>query len=245
MFPYYVNVFRLNTVEINYTFYRFPSVGVFSYYAKNAPEGFDFTVKLFSGITHEPWKNWHVAQVDRRLCREFVEAIKPLTQSGRLGCLLAQFPSSMRCTKHAWQYLLSLRDAMGGLPLVYEFRHRGWVSEHTIAELKKAGIGFCAVDGPQVGSLMPLVPAVTSDIAYLRLHGRSKDWYINPAHRYDYFYSEEELLRLIPIINNMASKSRRMYIQFNNCHAGAALRNVKMMQYLLGIEMPPFQRVLF
>jgi uncharacterized protein YecE (DUF72 family) len=245
MFPYYVNQYRLNTVEINYTFYRFPSTKVFEYYANNSPVEFDFTVKLFSGITHDPWISSSQAKVDKSLCARFIEAIKPITQQGKLGCLLAQFPQHMRCTERAWDYLISLRDSLGGLPIVYEFRHKQWISESTITRLKELGIGFCAVDGPLVGSLLPLVPAVTSDIAYLRLHGRNTNWYSDPPHRYDYMYSEGELRKLIPTIGSMASKSRAMYIEFNNCHAGAALRNVKMMQFFLGIDLMPTQRALF
>lgn len=240
MFGYYVNQFRLNTVEINYTYYRLPTARGFDYYAKRSPDGFDFAVKLFGGITHEPWKNSSSSQ----LCNRFIEGIRPLIESKKLGCILAQFPPDLRPSRKSWDLLYALQEALGGLPLVYEFRNRAWATAETVETLKQAGIGFCTVDAPQIGSLMPFVPAVTSDIAYLRLHGRNPMWFADPSQRYDHLYSNDELENLLPEICSMASQCRTMYIQFNNCHAGAAVKNVQMIMYLLGIDCQPIQRSL-
>lgn len=245
MFSCCVDQYRLNTVEINYTYYRLPIAKTFDCLIWKSPKDFDFTVKLFGGITHEPIENYPPAQADTHLCSQFLEGIRPLVESGKLGCILAQFPARLQRSPEAWKYLMSLPKALSGLPLVYEFRNKGWVCKETMDMLKEAGIGFCAVDEPQVGSLMPLVPMVTSEIAYLRLHGRNTNWYTDPSQRYDYFYSEDELKKFIPTINSMASRSSTIYVQFNNCHSGAALRNVKMLQALLGMDFPPMQRGLF
>ncbi len=245
MFDYYLNQFRLNTVEINYTFYSMPCPPVFEFYARRVPDYFDFAIKLYNELTHKPCLTNQPDMPDKDLCLRFLAGIQPLTESGKLGCLLAQFPPHLKPSLKAWDYLKALRDELGSNKLVYEFRNKAWVSDHAITTLKREGIGFCAVDCPQVGPLMPLVPAVTSKIAYLRLHGRNMNWFKDKSVRYDYFYSEEELKKLLPIVNRMASMSSTVYIQFNNCHAGAALRNVKMMQYLLGLDVPPIQGVLF
>lgn len=246
MFDYYVNQFRLNTVELNFTYYKMPTARAFESYSKKSPDGFDFTVKLFNGITHEPWLNASNSSVDNRLCDRFLEGIYPLTEAGKIGCLLAQFPPHMRPSEQSWDYLLSLRDALKfEHNLVFEFRNKEWISTDTIETLRREEIGFCAVDEPQIGPLMPLVPAVTSDIAYLRLHGRNKKWFKDKTVRYDYLYSEQELTEFLPTVEQMAAKSETIYIQFNNCHVGSALRNVKTMQYLLGLDLPPMQGVLF
>lgn len=239
MFAYYVGHYRPNTVEINYTYYRQPVARTFESMIKKSPEDFMFTVKLFGGITHEAMRP------EPTICNQFLQGIEPLIESKMLGCILAQFPPMFQPGKKAWDFLLSLPEALDGLPLVYEFRNKEWASEATNHALKKAGIGYCAVDGPQVGPLMPLVPAVTSDIGYLRLHGRNMNWFKDPAHRYDYLYSEDELKSFIPIINQMAAESTVLYVQFNNCHAGAALRNVKMLQFLMDLDLPPMQGELF
>ena len=246
MFAYYVDQFRLNSVEINYTYYRMPATQVFRFYARQSPDSFHFTVKLLSSITHDPWIGRSpAAAVDKDLCAWFMAGVQPLMDSGKLGCILAQFPHQMRPGRRAWDHLLSLREALDRYPLVYEFRNKAWVSEQTIAALRQMRVGFCVVDKPQLGPLMPLVPAITSDVAYLRLHGRNAKWFEDRSVRYDYLYSERELRGLLPTIHSMASGSSRVYIQFNNCHAGSALRNVKTMQYLLGLDLPPVQGVLF
>ncbi|MFQ3549492.1 MAG: DUF72 domain-containing protein [Armatimonadota bacterium] len=245
MFLYYINQYRPNSVEINYTYYKQPSAKVFEYYVKNSPKDFDVVVKLFGGITHKSFKSIPPIKADKTVCTQFLEGIKPLAESGKLGCLLAQFPESLKPSSRTWGYLHSIQDEMGDLPLVYEFRNKEWISEKNLVSLKLSGIGFCVVDEPKLGELMPLYPAVTSDIAYLRLHGRNPNWYTNPDFRYDYLYSEEELSEFIPIIEKLSSESKVMYIFFNNCHAGSALRNVKMMQNILGMGMLPMQGILF
>lgn len=241
MFSYYVDQFRFNTVEINYTYYRLPVARTLETLVKKSPKDFDFTVKLYGGITHEPWQHSPPTQVDKEMCRQFLEGIKPLAESGKLGGLLAQFPSSFRSSTETWNYLLSLPELLGVNPMVYEFRNKEWMSEETVKTLERIGIGFCVVDEPQVGSLMPLFPVVTSNVAYLRLHGRNRDWFNDPSHRYDYLYSEEELKGLLPIIDSLASQENVLYIQFNNCHAGSAVQNGKMLRALLGIDLPPVQ----
>lgn len=245
MFAYYIENFRLNSVEINYTYYKMPSRKVFDHYVLRSPDDFKFAVKLHSGITHEPWVNGLTGELDVGLCSEFVSGIAPLTESGKLGCLLAQFPPHLQPGPEAWEYLYALKEAFSCFPLVFEFRNKKWMDERVFEALREAEIGFCAVDEPQIGPLMPLVPEVTSRIAYLRMHGRSPKWFSDSSLRYDYLYSEDELKTFIPAIEVMRSKSDSLYIQFNNCHAGSAVRNVKMMQYLLDLDVPPLQGVLF
>lgn len=244
MFAYYLNNFGMNSVEINYTYYKMPARKVFQHYAAITPEDFRFSVKLFSGITHEPWIGERSGKLDQAACSGFLEGIYPLVDVGRLGCLLAQFPPHLTPTENAWQYLYSLKEAFFDLPLVYEFRNKRWISQTTFAALRNAGIGFCAVDQPQIGPLMPLVPEVTSDTSYLRLHGRSANWFSDSKLRYDYLYSEEELRSFLPDIRQMQSQSKIMFIQFNNCHAGSAVRNAQMMKQLLDMDVPPTQGVL-
>lgn len=245
MFAYYLEQFRLNSVEINYTYYQMPSYRVFAAYDRKTPNDFRFAVKLFSGITHTPWIKPGVPGLDSDGCTRFMDAVSPLAQSGKLGCVLAQFPPHMKPCPAAWDFILGLRSLLKGCSLVCEFRHRAWVTEHTLVLLRRAGIGYCAVDEPQVGPLMPLVPAVTSEIGYLRLHGRNPTWFEPSSLRYDYLYSSDELEALLPVVKSMSAHSSVLYIQFNNCHAGSAVKNVKMMQYLLDLDIPPLQGVLF
>jgi hypothetical protein len=49
-FDFYAKVF--NTVEVNATFYRFPTEKMVQAWYRKGPEGFLFTLKAFRGITH-------------------------------------------------------------------------------------------------------------------------------------------------------------------------------------------------
>ena len=84
---------------------------------------------------------------------------------------------------------------------------------------------------------MPFVNEVTSDIGYLRFHGRNTNWFNAPtSERYNYLYSNEELKGFIPEIEKMEKNSERAYIYFNNCHAGKAVRNAQTLKDKLGLS---------
>lgn len=81
MFAYCIDHYRLNAVEINYTYYRQPVARTFESMIKKCPEDFLFTVKLFGGITHEGLKP------DPACCSQFMDGVKPITEAGMLGVL--------------------------------------------------------------------------------------------------------------------------------------------------------------
>jgi len=54
---YYSHALGLNTVEINYTYYRLPVAATSAAMARKVPDGFDFTVRSYSGMTHEIWED--------------------------------------------------------------------------------------------------------------------------------------------------------------------------------------------
>lgn len=51
--------------------------------------------------------------------------------------------------------------------------------------------------------------------------------------RYDYDYSERELSEWLGRLNELAKQAKQTYLFFNNCHAGQAARNAKLMEELL------------
>jgi uncharacterized protein YecE (DUF72 family) len=86
--------------------------------------------------------------------------------------------------------------------------------------------------------------ATTPD-AYVRFHGRNAvNWWgpravagegtaTRGGDRYDWDYSRDELGSWMRKITQLAEQSRRVYLFFNNCHAGQAARSAKLMQELL------------
>ncbi|MCX6084921.1 MAG: DUF72 domain-containing protein, partial [Caldiserica bacterium] len=131
-------------------------------------------------------------------------------------------------------FLLMTRDLLPRLPLSIEFRDRSWHNEGTLTFLRQERLGYVAVDEPQLRNLLPLVPAVTSDVAYLRLHGRNSSWFgASREERYDYLYSKEELEQVLPAIRTMAASAPLMFVMTNNCHRGQAVQNARDLQAML------------
>ena len=75
----------------------------------------------------------------------------------------------------------------------------------------------------------------TTDVAYVRLHGRNaKTWWgRGEGDRYDYDYRPEELKEWVQKIRELAERSKKTYVFFNNCHAGQAARNARLMMDML------------
>ena len=81
---------------------------------------------------------------------------------------------------------------------------------------------------------MPALAEVTSDIGLVRFHGRNSETWekkgISPAERFNYLYTEEELLEWVPRIKELASRTRQLHILFNNCFEDSAVLNASQMR---------------
>ena len=226
---------RFPVVELNTTYYRIPAPGTLARMADRTPPGFQFVVKLHQDMTHKE-------STDPAVYREFRAAVQPLLAGGRLEGLLAQFPWGFRLGDRSLRHLYFLREELPEAPLFAEFRRAEWDRPECFDFLRAHGIGYCCVDEPCLPGLMPPRVAVTTDVAYLRLHGRNaRDWWgSGGGDRYDYDYSEGELKEWVHKLREMAERARRTYVFFNNCHAGHAASNAVLMRELLQREGLPF-----
>ncbi len=247
---YYAQQFRC--VEVNSTYYGIPQPRVMAQMAEKTPEGFRFIVKLNQAMTHE-------FAATPALYERFLEVVQPLKDAGKYHGLLAQFPWAFRREARSKVHLELLREHLPGEPLWVEFRHASWMHPQLPAWLAERRLGYCAVDEPALPGLVPPVTHVTNGIGYVRFHGRNaKHWWGSGASvataaaasvpgaapatpvrgrgdqlRYDYDYSERELTEWLARVNAMAQQAKQTYLFFNNCHAGQAARNAKLMEELL------------
>jgi uncharacterized protein YecE (DUF72 family) len=100
--------------------------------------------------------------------------------------------------------------------------------------LRQSNIGYVAVDEPQLPGLLKPDCFNTIDTAYIRLHGRnSEQWWNGGPLRYDYNYSREELEQWKERIAKLEGKAKKVFIFFNNCHLGQAVRNAREMIEML------------
>jgi uncharacterized protein YecE (DUF72 family) len=225
-----------STVEINSTYYRIPSPFMFQRLLEKVPPEFDFVVKLSKEFTHE-------REGFPQAVRPFNEGIKPLVQAGKLGCLLAQFPYSFHLTDENLEHLEQVREAIDpAIPINIEFRCDDWIKEEVFAFLKERGLGFVCVDMPRLERLIPPIVRATTAIGYIRFHGRLKPtWWEHkePAMRYDYLYSEEELKEWVPKIRELESQTSVTYLFMNNHPGGKSVKNARQLSLLLGLPVPP------
>ncbi len=224
---FYAREFR--TCEINSTYYAVPSPATMQAMANKTGEGFLFAIKANQEITHQ-------RQECARACTAFREALQPLLDNGKLGCVLAQFPYSFDYNKSNWEYLAQLRQNLKDLPLVIEFRNARWLKVDVFAWLRRYDMGFCCVDEPQLPNLIPPVCEVTGKIGYVRFHGRNKEkwWQHEQAYeRYDYSYPPEELDEWVPRIKKLADTTDKTFVFANNHWRAQAITTIRQLQMML------------
>ena len=219
---------HFGTVEVNSTYYRIPSPRVLAQMESKTPEGFRFIVKLNQAMTHK-------SGATAELYHEFLAAVQPLKDAGKYHGMLAQFPWAFQRTEANKQHLELLRERLQGEPLWVEFRHASWMHPKLPDWLRARQLGYCAVDEPALPGLLPPVTHLTNDIGYVRFHGRNEQtwWGRGAGDRYDYDYSQPELSEWVQRIQILAQQAKQTYLFFNNCHAGQAARNAKLMEELL------------
>ncbi len=111
MLTFYAKDF--DTVEINYTYYRMSAARTLASMVEKVPNGFSFTLKANQVMTHE-------STLDPIIFQDFCDALTPLQDQGKLGCILAQFPTSFHNNDKNRAYLEGFRDRMADIPTVAE-----------------------------------------------------------------------------------------------------------------------------
>ncbi len=256
---YYAGHF--DCVEVNTTYYGIPHPRVLEQMEKKTPPGFRFVVKLNQAMTHqgsrdpalygdflavlEPLKRagkydgllaqfpWSFKRTDEN--RRHLEAMRSLLPGEPLfaefrhdSWLTPQLEPSLRA--HRIGYCAVDEPALKGLlpPVTMLTTEDAYVRFHgrnarnwwAGSGERSAGKGDRHEPGLSGGAPVTTGSGGRADSA------RSGD-------RYDYDYSEAELREWIVKIAGLAEQARRTYLFFNNCHAGQAARNAKLMQELL------------
>ncbi len=219
MLDHYVKHF--DTVEINSTYYRIPKPVAMSNMEKKTPDDFEFIIKTPGILTHKRFK------VERDIF-EYKECLEPIKDSGKLKGVLAQFPFSFKFNQKNLDYVYYCNHLLKKYNLFVEFRHSSWSNREMYNMFKESKIGYTAVDEPDIPGLLKPDLFCTTDTGYLRLHGRNAEkWWNGGALRYDYDYSDEELNEWRDKIKKIENKAKKLYIFFNNCHLGQAVKNAK------------------
>ncbi len=206
--PYYAEHF--NTVEVNNTFYRFPSQKMLEGWYEKTPENFRFTLKANRAITHT--RKFHNTE---QLTANFYKLAKLLGE--KLLCILFQLPPFIHKDIALLEKISSQMDF--GFTNVLEFRHLSWWDTEVYDFITKKGLVFCSVSASE----LPETLVKTGETVYVRFHGKD-GWYQG-------FYPDEELKGWAENIKKQNAK--QVFCYFNNDVNANAVKNCLTLKKLL------------
>jgi uncharacterized protein YecE (DUF72 family) len=205
---------EFDTVEVNATFYRLPSLDGVRAWVSQVPSGFTFAVKSSRYLTHMK----RLTDMERGVSR-LMERLEPLTRSPKMGPMLWQLPESFRRDderlSYALQHLPRGRHA-------FEFRHPSWFCDDVLAALREHGVALAIGDHPE----RPWQPhELTADFSFVRFHHGRRGRRGN--------YSASELDDWARELERLARRAE-VFAYFNNDWEGFAVRNARGMRERVG-----------
>ena len=197
---YYAQHF--NTLEVNNTFYRFPTEKLLMDWYKKTPENFRFTLKANRAITHT--RKFHNTE---QLTANFYKLAHVLRE--KLLCVLFQLPPFVHKNMELLEKIANQVDPK--VTNVVEFRHESWWDREVYDFMEKKHLVFCSVSASE----LPETLVKTAPDVYVRFHGKDG--------LYQGFYSEEQLKEWTEKIK--MQNPRRVFCYFNNDVNGNAVKN--------------------
>ena len=204
-FDEYIKYF--NTVELNSTFYHYPTEKQVVSWIKKSPDNFLFSVKMPRLITH------------KRLLKDckdnvllFFHLIKPLKIENKLGVILIQTPKGLKYNIDILNNFLELLPH--GYRYAFEFRNKDYYNDEIYEIMKNKKMDMAYISG------MNYIPCndVFSDFKYYRMHGIQV--------RYASDYNDDELFKIAEDIKIALSRGAyKIFVYFNNDYNAYAPKN--------------------
>lgn len=148
---------KLNSVEINSSFYAPPTAAMVKSWASRTGEDFRFAIKSPRLITHTLKLGKGASDAADRLGKTLD------LLDGKLGPVLFQLPPFSRQDLKTLESFLE--RTVGLKKKVFEFRHESWLNDSTYQLLEKHDAGFCIAETED----MKPVLRVTGGLPYFRL----------------------------------------------------------------------------
>ena len=179
---------RLNTVEINNTFYHRPKENVLAHWAEQVGTDFVFALKAPQVITH-------MKQL-RNVFEETEYLFRTLSvMDKKLGPILFQFPKSFHADRPALEDFLPLIP--GNMACAFDFRSPTWLDAGMPELLRKKGCSLCMEDTDE-NPIQEIISTATW--GYLRLRRTE--------------YTEDDLLQWLERI--LSQKWERAFVFFKH-----------------------------
>lgn len=160
---------KLNSVEVNSSFYHMPTQTTTAKWAALTPDAFRFSFKASRKITH--FKKLKDAKNEFEI---FMTGLEPV--EGKLGCVLVQLPPYMKQDYDVLETFLAEKPK--AFPVAVEFRHNSWFGDKLNNLLSKYNAALCVAD---TENMHPLFER-TASFSYVRLRrstyskGELKKW---------------------------------------------------------------------
>jgi uncharacterized protein YecE (DUF72 family) len=211
---------NFDTAEINYSFYKLPSVQSYENWRDETPDDFLFSVKASRYLTHmkkliDPEEPWSRIQDTAGQLNE------------KLGPILFQFPERWKKNVARLQQFLEVASPSPSkagshrYKLTFEFRDDSWFCSEVYKLLEKHNAALCIADSLKYSRK----DIVTADFVYFRYHGRE------PIYAAD--YSASEIRAEAKIISKLLDQKLNVFAYFNNDGRGHAIKNAKHLRKLL------------
>jgi uncharacterized protein YecE (DUF72 family) len=216
---------KFNTVEVDSTFYRTPSVATVNGWANKTPEGFLFALKVPQEITHKKI----LADCDAEF-EKFVDTVDCLGDD-KLGPMLLQFPYfNTTAIKSGKEFLARLEAFLKKLPKGYKFaveiRNKQWLTAEFFDLLRAHNVAYALIDQswmPRASEIFERFDPITSHFTYIRLLGdrkgieqKTKVWDKVIVDR------SKELRRWVDVCERTTRRGVSTFVYVNNHYAGFA-----------------------
>ena len=197
---------RLSSVEINYTFRRFPVEKTLRRWAEVATPGFRLGLKAHGRITHTKRLRDTDADVS-----EFLQRARLL--GNHLGPILFQCPPTLQFDRSLIEGFLAYLPPLA--PYAFEFRHESWSEARGL--LADNGVAWCLAETDADEADRSQIPS--EPFAYLRL--RRED------------YSDEDISAWADGIRAVLASGQDVYAYFKHEEGAAAPRFAARLKELL------------
>ena len=229
---YYATKFE--TVEVDSTFYRTPSVATVNGWARKVPYGFVLAAKVPQLITHEQI----LLNCDDDL-KHFLETMDLM--GDKLGPLLFQFGYFNKTAfKSGKEFLARLEPFLKKLPKGYRFaleiRNKQWLTAEFFDLLRAHKVAYALIDQawmPRVSEIFEKFDPITADFTYVRLLGDrkgieklTKTWNKVIVDR------SRELMSWVNVCQRTTQRGVTTYVYINNHFSGYAPATVEQFQKL-------------
>jgi uncharacterized protein YecE (DUF72 family) len=205
---------QFDAVEVNATFYHTLKPETFAHWREATPRRFRFAIKGTRYATHVKRLDVDAGVIAR--------ARAPAAKLGdKLAVVVWQLPAQLARDDARLARFIGRLARWKGPRHAIEFRHPSWFEPTVERALADAGLASVLSDAAD----WPMWDAVTTDLAYARLHGHTAT--------YSSAYGRRALTQWARRARQWLAEGREVHVYFDNTDAGHAVADAAILARLL------------